>query len=68
MSSITFDQLKDQLRAAPPDLLQVVRAALQLDTTERRELLEALPEPQLKQHPEVKVRKVVARVYSRETQ
>jgi hypothetical protein len=66
MSSATFDQLKDQLLRLPPDVIQTLKAALELENEDRQKLLNELPDQRPAQHREVKVRKVKARDYSRE--
>lgn len=68
MSSIAFDQLKDQVRLLPSEVIQAFRAALQLETEERQKLLEGLSAPPPPQLREVKVRKVVARDFTAEMQ
>ncbi len=67
MSAITLDQIRDQLLRLPPDVIQTLRAALELETEDRQRLLEELPEQKPIRHREVKVRKVEARDFSRET-
>ncbi|MGH9842732.1 MAG: DUF5678 domain-containing protein [Blastocatellia bacterium] len=66
MSTITFDQLRAQLLRLPPDIIQMLRAALQFDTQDLQRLLDELPAEQSPQPREVTVRKVEARDYSRE--
>lgn len=66
MSSITFDQLRDQVLKLPPDFLRTLRAALQLGSEDRQRLLGELPEAPPIHHPEVKVRRVEPRDYTRE--
>jgi hypothetical protein len=66
MSTITFDQLRDQVLRQPPDFIQMLRAALQLGTEDRNRLLDELPAPPPIRHPEVKVRRVEPRDYTRE--
>ncbi|MGH6630446.1 MAG: hypothetical protein ACREB3_12005, partial [Burkholderiales bacterium] len=50
----------------PPDFLRTLRAALQLGNDEQQRLLGELPETPPIQHPEVKVRRVEPRDYTRE--
>ncbi len=66
MSSVAFDQLRDQLLKLPPDIIRTLRAALELESKDRQKLLDELPDQQPVQHREVKVRKVKPRDYSRE--
>lgn len=66
MSSMDFNQLREQLLRLPPDLQQTLKAALELETEDRQRLLEELPEQRQLEPREVKVRRVKARDYSRE--
>lgn len=42
MSSITFDQLRNQLLRLPPDIIRTLKAALELEPKERQKLLDEL--------------------------
>ncbi len=66
MSSLAFDQLRDQLLRLPPDIIRTLRAALELESKDRQKLLDELPDQQPVQHREVKVRRVKPRDYSKE--
>jgi hypothetical protein len=66
MSSVAFDQLRDQLLRLPPDIIRTLRAVLELESKDRQKLLEELPGQQPVQHPEVKVRRIKPRDYSKE--
>jgi Family of unknown function (DUF5678) len=68
MSSVTFDQLRDQLLSLPPDIIRTIRAALELEPKERQKLLDELPDQRPVERREVKVRKVKPRDYSKELQ
>lgn len=67
MSSITFDQLKEELLRLPPQTKRTVKSALMLENEQRQKLLDELTERKPIQHREVKVRRGVARDFSRET-
>jgi Family of unknown function (DUF5678) len=66
MSSVALDQLKDQLLKLPPDIIQTLKAALELGPKDRQKLLDELSDQQPVQHRDVKVRRVKPRDYSRE--
>ena len=66
MSSIAFDQLRDQLLRLPPDVIQTLRAALELEPKEQQKLLDELPSQPPVRRREVKVRRVKPRDYSKE--
>jgi hypothetical protein len=66
MSSVTFDQLRDQLLRLPPDIIRTLRAALELEPKDRQKLLDELPDQQPVGRREVKVRRVKPRDYSKE--
>src|SRR5262245_66037924 len=44
MSSVAFDQLRDQLLRLPPDVIRTLGAALELEPTDQQKLLEDLPD------------------------
>jgi Family of unknown function (DUF5678) len=44
MSSVAFDQLRDQLLRLPPDIIRTLRAALELEPKDRQKLLDELPD------------------------
>jgi Family of unknown function (DUF5678) len=46
MSSVAFDQLRDQLLRLPPDVIRTLRAALELEPKDRQKLLDELPDQQ----------------------
>jgi len=66
MSSVGFDQLRDQLLRLPPDVIQTLKAALELEPKYQQKLLDELPDQQPAGRREVKVRKVKARDFSSE--
>lgn len=66
MSSIAYDQLRDQLLRLPPDIVKTLKAALELEPKDRQRLLDELPDQQPLVRREVKVRKVKPRDYSKE--
>ncbi|HEX5085327.1 MAG TPA: DUF5678 domain-containing protein [Blastocatellia bacterium] len=68
MSSVALDQLRDQLRRLPPDMIRTLKAALELEPKDQQKLLDELPDQQPIERREVKVRKVKPRDYSKELQ
>src|SRR5262245_62449263 len=66
MSSVGYDQLRDQLLKLPPDIIQTLRAALELEPKYQQKLLDELPDQQPAGRRDVKVRRVKARDFSRE--
>lgn len=67
MSSATFDQLREEVLRLPPQTRRTLKSMLQLENEERQRLLDELTEQKPIQHPEVKVRRGVARDFSCET-
>jgi hypothetical protein len=68
MSSVVLDQLRDQLRKLPPDIIRTLKAALELEPKDQQKLLDELPSQQPVERREVKVRKVKPRDYTKELQ
>src|SRR5262245_64993201 len=66
MSSVGYDQLRDQLLKLPPDIIQTLRAALELEPKYQQKLLDELPDQQPAGRRDVKVRRAKARDFSRE--
>jgi DNA-binding PucR family transcriptional regulator len=66
MSSSAFDQLRDQLLRLPPDVIQTLRAALELEPKEQQELLDESPGQRPVVRREVKAPRVKPRDYSKE--
>ncbi len=66
MSSLNFDQLREELLRLPLEAKRTIKSALQLEPTERQKLLDELTEQKPIQHPEVKVHLGEARDYTRE--
>jgi Family of unknown function (DUF5678) len=46
MSSVAYDQLRDQLLRLPPDIIRTLKAALDLEPKERQKLLDELSDQQ----------------------
>ena|SRR6266545_842629 len=44
MSSVVFDQLRDQLLRLPTDVIRTLRAALELEPKDQQKLLDELPD------------------------
>lgn len=65
MSSLVFDQLRAAVLQLPSEARQAVKSALELKEEERQRLLEELTAPP-KPLREVKVRRTVAKDFSRE--
>jgi len=67
MSSLNFDQLREEVLRLPPESKRTLRSALQLESQDQQRLLEELTEQKLVSRREVKVRRGRARDFSRET-
>ncbi|HMV51279.1 MAG TPA: DUF5678 domain-containing protein [Blastocatellia bacterium] len=65
MSSLAFNQLREAILQLPSEAKQTVKSALELKEEERQRLLEELSAPP-KPLREVKVRRTVAKDFSRE--